>query len=154
MSPETLITLRNKVRDLNNFAASSEGAACNYEEQAAEQRRSANNNRRVAQEIQALIDAATGAQPQTETPAVGDRTVQHVDTDTQDEEPAGVLPPHVWLYRNMLTDLQRAAPLGIDSTNGQYAVAIDDLTPEQWGVPHIAQQIAAMPESNVQSDAS
>lgn len=74
---------------------------------------------------------------------LADRTVQHVDNDTQDEEPAGVLPPHVWLYRNMLTDLQRAAPLGIDSTNGQYAVAVDDLTGEQVQVPHINQQLLA-----------
>lgn len=65
------------------------------------------------------------------------REVQHVDTD---EEPAG-LPPHVWLYRNMLTDIQRLAPLGRDETNGQYAVAIDDLTDEQRAIPHVARQL-------------
>lgn len=70
----------------------------------------------------------------------GARTVQHVDTGDQDEEPAG-LPPHVWLYRNMLTPLQALAPLGKDDTNGQFAVAIDQLTEAQRRVPHIALQL-------------
>jgi len=66
------------------------------------------------------------------------REVQHVDTP--DEEPAGI-PPHVWLYRNMLTDLQALAPLGRDETNGQYAVAIDQLTDEQRAIPHVVKQL-------------
>lgn len=74
---------------------------------------------------------------------VADRQVQHVDTD-EHEEPAGVLPPHVWLYRNMLTDLQRLAPLGVDETNGQVAVAVDDLTQEQRAIPHVQNQLVVM----------
>lgn len=70
--------------------------------------------------------------------ALAQRAVQHVDTP--DEEPAGI-PPHVYLYRNMLTDLQRLAPLGIDETNGQYAVAIDQLTDEQRAIPHVSRQL-------------
>jgi hypothetical protein len=66
------------------------------------------------------------------------REVQHVDVP--DDEPAGI-PPHVWLYRNMLTDLQALAPLGRDETNGQYAVAIDQLTDEQRAIPHVAKQL-------------
>lgn len=66
------------------------------------------------------------------------REVQHVDTD---EPEAEGIPPHVWLYRNMLTDLQAVAPLGRDETNGQYAVAIDDLTDEQMRVPHVLKQL-------------
>jgi len=68
------------------------------------------------------------------------REVQHIDTP--DEEPAGI-PPHVWLYRNMLTDLQALAPLGRDDTNGQYAVAIDQLTDEQRAIPHVSKQVSA-----------
>jgi len=75
---------------------------------------------------------------------LGQREVQHVDTP--DEEPAGI-PPHVWLYRNMLTEQQLVAPLGRDETNGQYAVAIDQLTEEQWYVPHILDQIALRSDS-------
>jgi hypothetical protein len=66
------------------------------------------------------------------------REVQHIDTP--DEEPTG-LPPHVWLYRNMLTDLQAVAPLGRDETNGQYAVAVDQLTDEQRAIPHVYRQL-------------
>ena len=66
------------------------------------------------------------------------REVQHIEIP--DEEPVGI-PPHVWLYRNMLTDLQAVAPLGRDETNGQYAVAIDQLTPEQAVIPHVARQL-------------
>lgn len=66
------------------------------------------------------------------------REVQHVDTD---EPEASGIPPHVWLYRNMLTDLQAVAPLGRDETNGQYAVAIDDLTDAQRAIPHVAKQL-------------
>lgn len=66
------------------------------------------------------------------------REVQHVDVP--DDEPAGI-PPHAWLYRNMLTDLQALAPLGRDETNGQYAVAIDQLTDEQRAIPHVAKQL-------------
>lgn len=66
------------------------------------------------------------------------REVQHVDID---EPEAQGIPPHVWLYRNMLTDLQALAPLGRDETNGQYAVAIDDLTDEQRAIPHVAKQL-------------
>lgn len=66
------------------------------------------------------------------------REVQHVDTD--EPETSGI-PPHVWLYRNMLTDQQMAAPLGRDETNGQYAVAIDQLTDAQRAIPHVAAQI-------------
>ena len=69
------------------------------------------------------------------------REVQHVDTP--DEEPAGI-PPHVYLYRNMLTDTQRLAPLGIDETNGQYAVAIDDLDQDQRRIPHVSKQLRTM----------
>lgn len=69
------------------------------------------------------------------------REVQHVDTD---EPEASGIPPHVWLYRNMLSDLQAVAPLGRDETNGQYAVAIDDLTDEQRAIPHVAVQLARM----------
>lgn len=72
------------------------------------------------------------------------REVQHVDTD---EPEAKGIPPHVWLYRNMLTDLQAVAPLGRDETNGQYAVAIDQLTEDQWYVPHILNQIALRSDS-------
>jgi len=75
-----------------------------------------------------------------ETQGVADRTVQHVDTDEQ-EEPAGVLPPHVWLYRNMLTDLQALAPLGVDDTTGQVAVAIDQLTLAQTVMPYVVRQM-------------
>lgn len=82
--------------------------------------------------------SGAGIPASNETQGVGDRTVQHLDTS--DEEPAG-LPPHVWLYRNMLTDLQRLAPLGIDETNGQVAVAIDQLTISQYDVPHIKAQL-------------
>lgn len=70
---------------------------------------------------------------------LGQREVQHVDVP--EEEPAGT-PPHVWLYRNMLTDLQALAPLGRDETNGQYAVAVDQLTGEQIETPHIRDQLA------------
>lgn len=66
------------------------------------------------------------------------REVQHVDID---EPEAEGIPPHVWLYRNMLTDLQAVAPLGRDETNGQYAVAIDDLTDEQRAIPHVSRQL-------------
>lgn len=70
--------------------------------------------------------------------ALAQREVEHVDTP--DEEPAG-LPPHVWLYRNMLTEQQAIAPLGRDETNGQYAVAIDQLTDAQRAIPYVARQI-------------
>ena len=73
-----------------------------------------------------------------ETQGVGEREVQHVDTD---EPEAEGIPPHVWLYRNMLTDLQALAPLGRDETNGQYAVAIDQLTDAQRAIPHVAGQL-------------
>lgn len=76
-------------------------------------------------------------------PALATREVQHVDTDEQ-EEPAGVLPPHVWLYRNMLTPLQALAPMGKDDTNGQFAVACDDLSPEQATIPHVESQLRAI----------
>lgn len=66
------------------------------------------------------------------------REVQHVDVP--EEEPAGI-PPHVWLYRNMLTDLQALAPLGRDETNGQYAVAVDQLTDFQRAIPHVKAQL-------------
>lgn len=69
------------------------------------------------------------------------REVQHLDTD---EPEAEGIPPHVWLYRNMLTDLQALAPLGRDETNGQYAVAIDELTVEQRAIPHVAIQLAVV----------
>lgn len=69
------------------------------------------------------------------------REVQHVDTD---EPEATGIPPHVWLYRNMLTDQQAVAPLGRDETNGQYAVAIDDLTDEQRAIPHVSLQLDRM----------
>lgn len=69
------------------------------------------------------------------------REVQHVDTD---EPEAEGIPPHVWLYRNMLTDMQALAPLGRDDTNGQYAVAIDQLTDEQRAIPHVAMQLDRM----------
>lgn len=69
---------------------------------------------------------------------LAEREVQHVDTD---EPEAEGIPPHVWLYRNMLTDMQRLAPLGIDETNGQYAVAIDQLTDEQRAIPHVSRQL-------------
>lgn len=69
------------------------------------------------------------------------RDVQHIDAP--EEKPAGI-PPHVWLYRNMLTELQRLAPLGIDDSNGQYAIAIDQLTEEQMHVPHINKQLVHM----------
>lgn len=110
-------------------------------------------------ETEVALDANAGFDPWQDTPA-GERTVQHVNTDTQDEEPAGVLPPHVWLYRNMLTDLQRAAPLGIDSTNGQYAVAVEDLTDDQRRIPHVEGQmlfgvdVNRLMKDNLQSDAS
>lgn len=70
--------------------------------------------------------------------ALGQREVQHVDTD---EPEAEGIPPHVYLYRNMLTDLQALAPLGRDETNGQYAVAIDQLTDEQRAIPHVVKQL-------------
>lgn len=69
------------------------------------------------------------------------REVQHVDVP--EEEPIGI-PPHVWLYRNMLTDLQALAPLGRDETNGQYAVAIEDLTDAQRAIPHVRAQLESM----------
>ena len=69
----------------------------------------------------------------------GYREVQHVDTDEPEE--TGI-PPHVWLYRNMLTEQQAVAPLGRDETNGQYAVAIGDLTDAQRALPHVAAQLA------------
>lgn len=103
---------------------------------------------RIGQEMARIdgeeIDAAVKANAalvelQDETQGVGERTVQHLDTGDE-PEPVG-LPPHVWLYRNMLTDLQRLAPLGIDETNGQYAVAVDQLTDAQRQVPHIARQL-------------
>ena len=61
----------------------------------------------------------------------------------QDEEPPA-LPPHVWLYRKMLTDhqIESDAPLFRDEANGQYAVAVDDLTDEQRAIPHVAAQLA------------
>ncbi|MCX7283914.1 MAG: hypothetical protein NTX28_07695 [Novosphingobium sp.] len=77
-----------------------------------------------------------GGKPLTE--ALAQREVQHVDTD---EPEATGIPPHVWLYRNMLTDLQAVAPLGRDETNGQYAVAIDELTDEQRAIPHVSKQL-------------
>jgi len=67
-----------------------------------------------------------------------EREVQHVDTD---EPEAEGIPPHVWLYKNMLTEMQAVAPLGRDETNGQYAVAIDDLTDEQRAIPHVSKQL-------------
>jgi len=73
--------------------------------------------------------------------AIGPREVQHVDVP--DDAPAGI-PPHVWLYRNMLTDLQALAPLGRDETNGQYAVAVDYLTEEQHRIPHVKAQLERM----------
>lgn len=75
------------------------------------------------------------------------REVQHVDTD---EPEAEGIPPHVWLYRNMLTELQAVAPLGRDETNGQYAVAIDDLTNEQRAIPHVAKQLCDAPLSEAE----
>jgi len=86
--------------------------------------------------------ALTTVQPQADPGPyneIGQREVQHVDVP--DEEPAGI-PPHVWLYRNMLTDLQAVAPLGRDETNGQYAVAIDQLTDAQRAIPHVARQLS------------
>lgn len=71
---------------------------------------------------------------------LGGREVQHVDADEPEEAPT----PYVWLYRNMLTDLQALAPLGRDETNGQYAVAIDQLTDAQRAIPHVKKQLEAM----------
>ena len=97
--------------------------------------------RKLAVDLQALADAETNDIVQHIDASARDpyaREVQHIDTP--EEEPAGI-PPHVWLYRNMLTDMQRLAPLGIDETNGQYAVAIDQLTDEQCKIPHVSRQL-------------
>lgn len=60
------------------------------------------------------------------------------------EEPeAEGIPPHAWLYRNMLTDhqIECEVPIGRNETNGQYAVAIDQLTDEQRAIPHVSKQL-------------
>lgn len=66
----------------------------------------------------------------------GRRQVEHVEAE-EDDTPT----PYVWLYRNMLTELQAVAPLGRDETNGQYAVAVDQLTDEQRAIPHVRSQL-------------
>lgn len=60
-----------------------------------------------------------------------------------DELEAEGIPPHVWLYRNMLTDhqIECEVPIGRNETNGQYAVAIDQLTYEQRAIPHVSRQL-------------
>jgi len=87
------------------------------------------------------VDLAEAQDELPTTTGEGYREVQHVDTD---EPEAEGIPPHVWLYRNMLTDMQAVAPLGRDETNGQYAVAIDDLSDGQRAIPHVATQLALM----------
>lgn len=143
MNEQTLRILDQQVRRLYREASLADDDAHEHEVQAAARRQDATLGRIAAAEIQALIDAAADdglcATP-LEAQGVDDREVQHVDTDEQ-EEPAGVLPPHVWLYRNMLTDLQALAPLGVDETNGQYAVAVDQLVLSQYEIPHIKQQL-------------
>lgn len=88
--------------------------------------------------------------PLTDAGIPASREVQHVDTDEYVEMTG--IPPHVWLYRNMLTDQQAVAPLGRDETNGQYAVAIDDLTDEQRAIPHVAVQLRNLHRAEVLED--
>lgn len=141
MSPETKRHLESRIRLLLAGAQRQCNEAHEHEDQARYLRGAAERDRIVASDIQALIDGAplpVGEIPQ----AQGQREVQHVDTP--DEPEAKGIPPHVWLHRNMLTDLQAVAPLGRDETNGQYAVAIDQLTPKQIQVPHINKQLVQM----------
>jgi len=142
MKPATKRILEARIREQYRHAQNEDEQACEEEGRAYGRRVHANECREVAAELQALLDAAL-AEPEANEPlnVARDphaREVQHVDTP--DEEPAGI-PPHVWLYRNMLTDLQAVAPLGRDETNGQYAVAIGDLTPEQVLIPHVQKQM-------------
>lgn len=118
MNPDTKSHLERSIRMLLSGAQRQCDEAHDLEEQALYLRSAAEHDRTVAADLQALIPA-------------------------QDEEPAGI-PPHVWLYRNMLTDLQALAPLGRDETNGQYAVAIDQLTDAQREIPHVSLQLDRM----------
>jgi len=141
--------IESRIREQYRRAQNEDEQACEEEGRAYGRRVLANECREVAAELQALLDAAV-VEVKGETTSswsvdgvpltdvLAQREVQHVDTP--DEEPAGI-PPHVWLYRNMLTDLQALAPLGRDETNGQYAIAIDDLTDEQRAIPHVAKQL-------------
>jgi len=152
MKPATKRILEARIREQYRHAQNEDEQACEEEGRAYGRRVHANECREVAAELQALLDAAL-AEPEADEPlnVARDpyaREVQHVDTP--DEEPAGI-PPHVWLYRNMLTDLQAVAPLGRDETNGQYAVAIDQLTPEQRRIPHVWDQL---PPSEVPASAT
>jgi len=149
MKPATKRLIESRIREMHQRAISEDERAAFEEGEAHGRRVHANECREVAAELQALLDAALAepalaphhswtvdGKPLTE--ALAQREVQHVDTP--DEEPAGI-PPHVWLYRNMLTELQAVAPLGRDETNGQYAVAIDQLTSEQVLIPHVQKQM-------------
>jgi len=156
MNEQTLRILDQQVRRLYREASLADDDAHEHEVQAAARRQDATLGRIAAAEILEIIrgtkgDATTNADAALYSAYTAQREVQHVDTDEQ-EEPAGVLPPHVWLYRNMLTELQRLAPLGVDETNGQYAVAVDELTDDQRSIGHVALQLrayaATLPENN------
>lgn len=141
MNPGTKSHLESRIRMLLSGAQRQCDEAHEHEDQARYLRAAAERDRTVASDIQALLDGAplpVGEQPLNEARDLRAREVQHVDVP--DDEPAG-LPPHVWLYRNMLTSLQAVAPLGRDETNGQYAVAVDQLTDEQRGIPHVKAQL-------------
>lgn len=139
MQQETKSHLESRIRMLLAGAQRQCDEAHEHEDQARYLRAAAERDRIVASDIQALIEGAP--LPVGELPSAGtlSREVQHVDTD---EPEASGIPPHVWLYRNMLTELQLVAPLGRDETNGQYAVAIDELTDAQRAIPHVATQVA------------
>lgn len=142
MNPQTKSHLESRIRLLLAGAQRQCDEAHEHEDQARYLRAAAERDRIVASDIQALIDGAplpVGELPTTT--GEGYREVQHVDTD--EPESTGI-PPHVWLYRIMLTEQQAVAPLGRDETNGQYAVAIDDLTDAQRAIPHVATQLARM----------
>lgn len=139
MKPATKTLLQGRIREMHRRAMAEDETAAHEEASAQGRRVHANECREVAAELQALLDAAQPITMGIDLAAPGtDRSVVHVDAD---EPEAEGIPPHVWLYRNMLTDLQAVAPLGRDETNGQYAVAIDQLTDEQRAIPHVSRQL-------------
>lgn len=72
------------------------------------------------------------------TQGAGDREVQHVDSE--EEEPSG-LEPHVWLYPQYLTELQKLAPYGQSADGKLSAVRVEDLTETQRKIPRVAAQL-------------
>lgn len=142
MKPATKTLLEGRIREMHRRAMAEDETAAQEEASAQGRRVHANECREVAAELQALLDDAEivrrGEHYEAAFATLAEREVQHVDTD---EPEAEGIPPHVWLYRKMLTDMQAVAPLGRDETNGQYAVAIDDLTDAQRAIPHVSRQL-------------